>query len=125
MHHVGTPALEIVYQDAGGGDTVHVVVAKYGDLLAIRDRLLHTRRGLVHVPHQEGTDGQLVLTLQKGGGLLRRFDAAGGEHGGHQIGIAGRAQTCLRLRLFRRDMPLAEPHGGHLPLCMINGTFIP
>ena len=114
VHHVCAPALEIVHQDAGGRDAVHVVVAEHGELLPVVQRLLHPRNGLVHILHPQRTDGQPVLPLQKGRSRLRRLHASGRQHGGHQIRIPRLPQALLRLRMLRRDVPLAEFHGVRL-----------
>ena len=121
VQHVGAPALEVVHQNTGGGDAVHVVVAEHGDLLPVRQRLLHTGRGLVHIRHQERAVGQTLLLLQKGGGLLLRCDAAGGQHRRHKAGIPRRGQPGRRLGMGRGNVPFLEFHGGSPPSCRRQG----
>ena len=125
VQHVGAPALEIVHQNAGGGDAVHVIVPEHRHAFAAVQRPADALHRLVHVRHQEGAEGQPVLPFQKCGGLLRRLHPAGGQHSGHQIGVARRLQALLRLRMLRRNVPFAVFHGVHLPLVWINRTFVP
>ena len=125
MQHVGAPALEIVHQNAGGGDAVHIIVPEHRHAFAAVQCPADALHRLVHVRHQEGAEGQPVLPFQKCGGLLRRLHPAGGQHSGHQIGVARRLQALLRLRMLRRNVPFAVFHGVHLPLVWINRTFVP
>ena len=83
---------QVVHQQHGGGDAVHVVVSEHGHPLAGLQAPPDTGHGLVHVLHQEGRVGQLPLPLQEQGGLLRGLHVTGGQHGGEQAGISRRAQ---------------------------------
>ena len=117
VQHIGAPALEIVHQNTGGGDTVHVVVAEHGDPLVVGQRPLHPLHSLVHVGHEEWAVGQARLMLQKGGGLLRRGDAPGGQHRRHKTGITRRRQTGRRLGVRLGNAPFLKFHGGPPPSC--------
>ena len=121
VQHVGAPALQVVHQDAGGGDAVHVVVTEHGDLLVSGQRLLHPRHGLVHVGHEEGAVGQALLVLQEGGGLLHGPDAPGGQHRRHETGVARRRQTGRRLGMRVGNVPFLKFHGGSPPSCRRQG----
>ena len=110
MHHIGAPSLQIVHQDAGGGDAVHIVVSKYGDLLSGGDRLRDPFHGLVHVLHQKRGIGQRGLLRQKFRRVLGAFHAAAGQYLGHQIGVARVGQTFRRGAVFLRHMPGRKFH---------------
>jgi hypothetical protein len=85
---VRSPGAEVVHQQHGGGDAVHVVVAEDGHPLAVRQGAADTGGGLVHVLHEIGGVAQLPLPVQEQGGLLRGGYAPCGEQGGQEGGVA-------------------------------------
>ena len=91
------PAAQIVHQQHGGGDAVHIVVAKDGDLLIAGKGGVDPLHRPVHVLHQEGGVGEASLPLQKHRRLLHIGHPSGGQHRGDQIGIAGVHQMLHRL----------------------------
>ena len=106
MHrHVRPARAEIIGQKAGGGDAVHVVIAEHGDGLAVGKRAVDARHGLVHVAHEEGGVDQRAFAVEMRGGLLGRDDAARGQYGRYQIGIACVHQRFDRGVIRFRDEP--------------------
>ena len=118
VHEHRRPAgAEIIGQKAGGGDAVHVVIAEHGDGLAAGNRPLNPLHSPVHVPHPHGRDREAPLPVQKLRGLLRRGNAAGGQHGGKQIGVSRLPQPGDVLVSRGMDIPFFEFHEAPPPLC--------
>ena len=106
VHEHRRPAgAEIIGQKAGGGDAVHVVIAEHGDGLAAGKRAVDARHGLVHIAHEEGGVDQRAFAVEMRGGLLGRDDAARGQYGRYQIGIACVHQRFDRGIIRFRDEP--------------------
>ena len=55
-HAVSALAAQKGGQQAGGSDTVHIVVAEYGDFLPVHHGKGHPACGLGHVGHEEGIE---------------------------------------------------------------------
>ena len=84
--HVTALGAEIMGEQTGGGDAVHVVVAVDCDLLPVAQGAANPGGGQVHVFHQEGV---LKLVLPAGEetlGLCQVGHPPGTESGGHQGG---------------------------------------
>ena len=102
--------LELLVEQGGGGHPVHVVVAVDDDGLAAFQRLPDAGHRLVHVLHLARV-AEGVLPRQKGEGLFRLGQAAGGQQPGQQGGL---------LHLGRQDggafgvVPLLAVVGGLL-----------
>ena len=103
--HRRAAGAEIIGQKAGGGDAVHVVIAEHGDGLAAGKRAVDARHGLVHIAHEEGGVDQRAFAVEMRGGLLGRHDAARGQYGRYQIGIACVHQSFDRGVIRFRDEP--------------------
>ena len=84
---VGTVAAQKVRQQTGGGDAVHVIVAKNGNFLLVFDGHGHPARGFVHIRHQKRVR-KSSATVQNFLRLLAGFDAPGGQHHGRQRGVS-------------------------------------
>ena len=113
VYHMGAAALQIVNQNTGGGDAVHVIVAENGDLLAVCDGLGDPRRRLVHIPHQKRGMAQRRFLRQKIGRILGLLYTAACQHAGYQIGVACVRQTFRCGAVFPRHMPGRKFHGWH------------
>ena len=112
---VGPAAAEIVLQQHGGGDAVHVVIPEDGDRLPPADGPLDAVHRSVHVPHEHGGEGQVPVPLQSHRGRFRGGDAPGCQHHGQQIRVSGAAEEGNVLLSRRPNVPLFEFHGASLP----------
>ena len=103
-------AFQIVPEQDGSGDAVHVVVAEDGHGLPLRDGPLNPGHGLVHIPHPHGGESQPLLPVQVVRGGLRRGDPPGRQHRGEEIGIPRLPQPGDVLLLWGVQNPLFELH---------------
>ena len=71
-----TLAAQIVCDQTGGGDTVHVIVAINGDRLLLLDGAAETPDGLGHTLHLHGVIQTGKPTVQQLPGILQSADAA-------------------------------------------------
>ena len=78
--HIRAAGAEIIGEKTGGGDAVHIIVAKDGDLFAAFQRPCDAGYGFVHVLHQKRRTGERRFTLERFGGLFTRLHAARGQH---------------------------------------------
>ena len=108
--HVRPGAAQGVGHQAGGGDTVHVVVAEHGDFFAPGHGGADARDGLVHVAHQKRVQRQAFAAVQQRLRFLRRVYAPGCKHSGNEIGIAGFHQGAHGALVRGVDMPLLKFH---------------
>ena len=101
---VAAPAAEVVRQERGGGDAVHVVVAEDDDPLAALERPADPLDDLIHIAQEEGVRKGKIGT-KKCPRSLRRVVAAAAQYSGRQRGKTSRLQ------------PGGSPFviGGHLP----------
>ena len=109
--HPGPPGAEVVGQQAGGGDPVHVIVPVDGDLLPGLQGPLHPGHRSVHVLHEEGVPELIRAAGQKGPGLGQILHPPGAQsrrhQGGHALipeGPIGPVGPCC-------DVPLLVFHG--------------
>ena len=77
---VGTHFSQILDHDAGGGDTIHIIVAVNGDLLFVFDGLTDLVNGLVHVLQQEGIMNALYRLGHEIPGFFGGVAATGGQY---------------------------------------------
>ena len=113
----GAAAAQVIHQDGGGGDAVHVIVAEHGDMLPALQGAADTGCGPVHVLHQEGGKGEGILNAQEipGGGAVR--NAVGGQHRRQQSRVAGLLQRGRRgggdgkVPFFKFHARLTSLHG--------------
>ena len=111
---VRSPGAEVVHQQHGGGDAVHVVVPEHGDPLPLGQGPADPVHGLVHVLHQQGGVGKGPLPLQNQGALLRSGDPPCRQDRREQGGIPRSAQP-VRSRLIEVSaLPLNVFHGESL-----------
>ncbi len=89
---------EKVRHQAGGGDSVHIVIAKYRDFLPPGQGKLHPPRCQRHIRHQERV-GQRAVTAQVFPRPLWVTDASAGQHHGGQGGISAPHQGVHRTHL--------------------------
>ena len=94
--HLPAAAAQIVHQNGGGGDAVHVVVAENGDMLPFLQSGADAADGAVHVLHEKRRKGQRIFNIQKFGGSGAVGDAVGGQNGRQQRRIARRLQRLHR-----------------------------
>ena len=110
-------AAQIIHQDGGGGDAIHVIVAENGDMLATLQGAADTADGSVHVLHQEGGKGEGILYAQeiRSGGAVH--NAVGGQHRRQQSRVAGLLQRGCRggrgreVPFFKFHARLTSSHG--------------
>ncbi|MPN08737.1 hypothetical protein SDC9_156022 [bioreactor metagenome] len=115
---------EIVQQQHGGGNAVHVVVAKDSHGFPVRNGAANALHGLIHVRHGKGRESQRAVALQPLGGLLRGGDAPARQHRGQQRGISRLTQRFHRARGGRSDVPLFKFHHGSPPSDKFCGTVV-
>ena len=108
--HLRAQVGEILVQNGGGGDAVHVVVAVNDDGLAVLHGAVQPLHRLVHIPDGKRI-GQGRFPLQQRRGLLRRLAAPRGQHPRKQPAAAGLLQSGRRLLIQRLRLPDAIPHG--------------
>ena len=83
------PGPQEVGQQAGGGNSVHIVITEDGDLFSPAERQPHPTHGQVHVRQGKGT-GQGIVTAEIMPGLGRGGQATGGQdHSGQGSVSAG------------------------------------
>ena len=109
--HLHAPAAQIVHQNHGGRDSVHIIIAKHRHMLVPGNALLDTPDGLVHVPHQKRRMRQTVLPLQKSGRLRSVPYPPGGQHLRHQIGKARLLQCPGGGSIAFTQIPFFKFHG--------------
>ena len=74
-------AAQEIRQKTGGGDAVHVIVAKNGDFFLILDGQRHPSGGEGHVRHEKGVEKR-GIAVQIFFGLITVFDSPAGQHHG-------------------------------------------
>ena len=107
---------QVVDQEDGGGDAVHVVVAEDGHALPPLQGQTDAPDRLVHILHEEGGVLQMPLPDQEGPGFAGCLHAPGGHHGGEQAGVARRVEPLRRRLVKRRRVPLGVFHASSSPL---------
>ena len=108
--HLRAQVGEILVQNGGGGNAVHVVVAVNDDGLALLHGAVQPLHRLVHIPDGKRV-GQGRFPLQQRRGLLRRLAAPRGQHPRKQPAAARLLQSGRRLLIQRLRLPDAIPHG--------------
>ena len=96
---VSAVAAQKVRQQAGGGDSVHIIVAEYRHLFSPGQGKAHPAGGKVHVRHQKRVQKraaavQIILSLGRG------LHTPGGQYHGGQGGVAcgGEGVDCVHFR---------------------------
>ena len=116
-------AAKILGQQAGGGDTVHVVIAVYRGGLAPLQGEPDARYGLIHVLQGIRILQRRGRAVQKGGGLGGGNDAPCSQYGCKQGGIT-RLREFLGYGGHRGDGPYRVIHILQLILFLLIGTII-
>ena len=111
IDHMPPLAAQIVGQQTGGGDTVHVVVAVDSDLLPMGQGLPDAGDRHVHVLHEERFLELLFTAGEQFVGLLHGSYAPGAEGGGHQDGNPTLSHGFIWLFRPCRNVPLLILHG--------------
>ena len=93
LEALGSLGAQVVHQQHGGGDAVHIVVPEHGDAFPVRQGAADAGDGLVHIFHQEGGMGEILLPFQKRLPFLRGCCASCGQHGAQQFRVARFAQA--------------------------------
>ena len=84
-----TQALQIIRQQAGRCDAVHIVVPVYGHVLLFGRGSLQSADRRVHVDQRKGIGQQLSAAAQKGPGFVRVVQTAQMQHGCQKRGAPG------------------------------------
>ena len=113
---------QIVCQEAGGGDAVHVIVSVNGGFFSVCYGLLHTFHCLLHPKHPHGIVQQFALPLNQGTGTSGCCNAANGKHRGKQGRVACGKQIFRNFRNLIFYFPFVRFHVSCFPLKFLQGT---
>ena len=103
-------AVQIIGQQAGGGDAVHVIVAVDRDRFARVDRPAQPRDRAVHVAQQHRVVQGFDAAVKQARRILRLCHAAQAQNGGQQRRQAHAQQLFRRLRPVIRYFPQLFSH---------------
>ncbi|MPM27984.1 hypothetical protein SDC9_74501 [bioreactor metagenome] len=117
-------AFQIVKQQDGGGDAVHVVVTENGDGLVVGHCAADASHRLAHIRHDKRGESQHVVALQPLGGFLRRRNATACQNRRQKGGITRLTQGVHRARHRRADVPFFKFQSDAPPFDRFCGTNV-
>ena len=115
---VAAAGAEIVGQQAGRGDPIHVIVAENRDFFPARKREPDALRRPVHLLHEKGA-ADFPIALNRFFGTRRRVIATGAERPRGQRRKAGRAKLCHILLADGGNVPNIILQKNPHPLCFL------